>query len=49
MTVHELDKGFYFIKRKHFFIMFSNLFKSFYKPVLLLQTSFAAFDSPGMR
>lgn len=49
VTVHELDKGFNFIKRKHFFIMFSNLYNSFYKPVLLLQTSCAAFDTPGMR
>lgn len=29
--VHELDKGFCFIKHQDFFIMFSNLCKSFYK------------------
>jgi len=49
VSVHELDKGFCFIKPKHFFIMFSNLHKSVNKSLLLLQTSCAAFDMPGVR
>lgn len=50
IRVNELDKEFCFIKPKDFFFTrLSNLYESFYKSFLLLQTSCAALSIPGMR
>lgn len=49
ISVNEPDKEFCLIKPQHFFTRLSNLYASFYKSFLLLQTTCAALNIPGMR
>lgn len=47
ISVNEPDEEFCLIKPQHFFTRLSNLYASFYKSFLLLQTTCVALNIPG--